>query len=283
MVDRDDSRASADVTGDGTLAQQPLALQSPLLARAGLVHGFFTRQGGVSSPPYDTLNFSRTTGDDPAAVDENVARAARLLGIAPSRIFVLAQVHGTRVRLVEAHDVAAAVAREQGDATMSRAPGLACGVRVADCAPVLLGDARSGAVAAVHAGWRGVVRAIVPVAVQALHALVGRPLELRAAIGPHIERCCFEVGEDVAALLEGAWPTAVGGAAALVDRGRPKPHVDLRALITAQLRQAGCDPSAIDQVRGCTVCDRARFHSYRRDGARGGRMLAAIVPGPAAE
>jgi polyphenol oxidase len=242
------------------------------------VHAFFSRLGGVSAPPFDALNFSRTTGDDPAAVTENWALAAGVLGVPPDRIFVLSQIHGARCVTVGADDDAEQLALEQGDATVSNVPRLAIGVRVADCAPVLLLDRRSGAAAAVHAGWRGVVRGVVPSAVRALGALVGAPLELCAAVGPHIERCCFEVNEDVATELCAAWPAGHGGAARAVVRGGAKPHVDLRAIIEEQLREAGCGEHAVDHVRGCTVCERQRFHSYRRDGARGGRMLAAIVP-----
>jgi YfiH family protein len=259
-------------------AAAPPALRSALLAEAGAVHAFFTRQGGVSAPPFDTLNFSSTTGDEPAAVRESWVRAARVLGVSPERVLVLAQVHGVRCVVVAEDTLAAELAHEQGDAVLSRTTGLACGVRTADCAPVLLFDRRSGAAAAVHAGWRGVVAGVVPAAIRALATLVGAPLELCAAIGPHIERCCFEVSDDVAAELCAVVPTESGPAERVVVRDRAKPHVDLRAIIEAQPRAAGCAEQAVDHVRGCTMCDRARFHSYRRDGSRGGRMLAAIVP-----
>jgi copper oxidase (laccase) domain-containing protein len=95
-----------------------------------------------------------------------------------------------------------------------------------------------------------------------------------AAVGPHIERCCFEVGEEVAAELAAA--STLGRAA--LDELRPKPHVDLRRIIEAQLRATAPARLRVDHVPGCTACDAERFHSYRRNGPRGGRMLAAIVP-----
>ena len=251
-----------------------VVLQSELLRHAGFKHGFFTRQGGVSAAPFDTLNFSFTTGDAPEAVRANLARAARVLAVEPERIYFLTQVHGTACRVIDGSEPCAAIRGERGDVTLSLTPSVACGVRVADCVPVLLADRRSGAVAAVHAGWRGVVRGVVPAAVGALRALGRGPLELVAAIGPHIESCCFEVGPDVAAEL--ATASALGDS--VVVPGSGNPHVDLRRIVEAQLRASEPERLAVDHVPGCTVCDRARFHSYRRDGDRGGRMLAAIVP-----
>jgi len=250
-----------------------LALESTLLRQAGMRHGFFTRQGGVSAPPWDSFNVSFTTGDAPEAVRENLARAAAVLGVTAERIYFLSQVHGTTCRVISGDETAPEVRAERGDVTLSRVPTAACAVRVADCVPVLLADRRSGAVAAVHAGWRGVVRGVVPAAVAALRGLGGGPLDLVAAVGPHIEACCFEVGEDVAMALAGASP--LGEAA--VDRSRPKARVSLRRIIEAQLRASDAEHLAVDHVLGCTVCDPTRFHSYRRDGKRGGRMLAAIV------
>jgi hypothetical protein len=249
-------------------------LQSQALAREGVRHGFFTRQGGVSKPPWSSLSFSTGAGDDPAAVAQNFALAADWLGVEPGRIFVLSQVHGCEVRVLEGGELSASVLCEQGDVVLSARRDVACGVRIADCVPVLLVDRRSGFAAAVHAGWRGVARGVVGAAVRALVSRLSAPVDLLAAIGPHIEACCFEVGADVAAEL--AQASEVGDRA--VDRSRQRPHVDLRRIIEAQLVTVAGAPVAVDHVPGCTVCDGARFHSYRRDGPRSGRMLAAVVP-----
>ncbi len=173
-----------------------------------------------------------------------------------------------------------AVLREVGDITLSRAPGVACGVRSADCATVLLADRRSGAVAAVHSGWRGTVLGAAAQGVAELRRLAGLEAEaeaeadLVAAIGPHIEACCFEVGDDVAAQLAGC---SSAGEAAVIRREGARPHVDLRRVLRAQLAAAGIADAAIEDVPGCTVCDPARFFSYRRDSQRSGRLLSAIV------
>jgi copper oxidase (laccase) domain-containing protein len=106
---------------------------------------------------------------------------------------------------------------------------------------------------------------------KALREAIGGPGDLVAAVGPHIEQCCFEVGEDVAEQIAAATPEGD----AIVDRSYEKPHVDLRRVIDRQLRDA--EVAELDHVAGCTMCDPVRFHSYRRDGAVSGRMLAAIV------
>jgi YfiH family protein len=252
-----------------------MGLHSGLLAREGFAHAFFTRAGGVSGPPYDTLNFSTGTGDDPEAVRTNWQRAAEHLGVDASHIYVLKQVHGRSHRVVRARDAQADLMSIPGDITVSRSATVACGVRTADCPAVLLADRRSGAVAAVHSGWRGTVRNAARAGVEALREIAGGSADIIAAIGPHIESCCFEVGDDVAAELAAA--SALGDAA--VDDSRSKPHVTLRGILEEQLHAAGLDRSAIDHVRGCTYCRPELFHSYRRNGTLGGRLLAAIVVG----
>lgn len=251
------------------------ALRSPLLEKAGFRHAFFTRLGGVSRPPWDTLNFAAGVGDDPEAVAENLRRAAGDLRIDPRRLYFLSQVHGTAWQALSGEEDRDEVVRRVGDITISRAPGVGCGIRTADCVPVLLADRRTGAVAAVHSGWRGTVDNVAAAGVHALLTLVREPPELVAAIGPHIERCCFEVGDDVAASLARA--SKLGDAAVIRREGEARPRVDLRAVVRAQLEGAGVEPSQIDDVAGCTVCDARRFHSYRRDRDRSGRLLSAIV------
>lgn len=262
----------------------PPALTSPLLERAGFRHAFFTREGGVSQPPWDSLNFAASTGDDPAAVRENLARAAQVLGVATERVYLLSQVHGTAHRVLTGDESWDEVVRSVGDITLSLTRDLAVGVRTADCAPVLIADRRSGAVAAIHSGWRGTVANVVRAGVRALCDLAGGAVDLCAAIGPHIERCCFEVGPEVADELARA---STAGRAAVIEADRP--CVDLRRILRAQLEAEGVLAEAIDDVLACTVCARSPsgtgapyFHSFRRDGARSGRMLSAIVANPPA-
>jgi len=249
-----------------------MALYSSQLTSAGFNHAFFTRYGGVSEPPFDSLNFSLATGDARAAVNENRRRAGVVLGVPAEKIYFLNQVHGVEAVQVHVDDPREEVLRRDGDVVFSADPSLACGTRTADCGPLLFADPRSGMVAATHAGWRGTVAGVVAATVKALIRLGARPAELIVAIGPMIEQCCFEVGEDVAQTI-----AAAGSAgASVIDRSHAKPHVDLRAVLAAQLR--ALEVANIAHVLGCTQCRPGIFHSYRRDGKIGGRMLSAIVP-----
>ena len=247
-------------------------LESALLRGAGFRHAFFTRKGGVSAGAYSSLSFSVAAGDSEANVRQNLERAALELGIASTRIHFLSQVHGRVAHTLSGTEVQSMLVMREGDALVSRAPGLACAVRSADCVPILLGDRRSGAVAAVHAGWRGAVNGIVSSAVDALRAIAPEPV-LIAAIGPHISPAAFEVSEDVAETLLKASHDPY-----IVDRSGPKPHVDLRRMLRAELHANGLAHAAIDDVWGCTFLEPEHFFSFRRDGKASGRHLSAIVP-----
>jgi YfiH family protein len=247
-------------------------LESALLSGAGFRHAFFTRKGGVSQGAYSSLSFSVAAGDSELNVKRNLERAAAELGVASTRIHFLSQVHGRVTHTLSGSEVQSMLILREGDALVSRAPGLACAVRSADCVPVLLADRRSGAVAAVHAGWRGAVSGIVSSAIEALRAIAPNP-SLIAAIGPHISLAAFEVSEDVAEKLSNASRDPQ-----IVDRSGPKPHVDLRRMLRAELRGLGLAHSAIDDVWGCTVLEPERFFSFRRGGKASGRHLSAIVP-----
>jgi polyphenol oxidase len=231
--------------------RKPDQLRSVALELAGFVHAFFTRHAGDARIP---LHF-----------DE----AALALRVEPRLLYVLSQVHGNDVRVIGTADDSALLRLEPGDALVAKTPGHACAVRVADCVPVLIADRTSGAVAAVHSGWRGTVSNVAEAAVARLRGVLEGPGDLVAAIGPHIEACCFEVGPDVAERLE-----AAPGGRGSVDVRAQRPHVNLRQVVRAQLEAVDV---AVDDVRGCTVCDRDRFFSHRREQGESGRMLAAIA------
>lgn len=247
-------------------------LTSPLLSAAGFRHGFFTRHHGWSTGPFGTLSFSVSVGDTEQNVAQNHALAAAELGVSPGWICCATQVHGRRVLVLEASARSPAVAAEEADALVSVHPGLACGVRTADCVPILLADRVSGAVAAVHAGWRGVVSDIVAAAVEQVRAAAGHEGQLLAAVGPHISSTAFEVSEPLAATLQECAP----GIEVVAHRAGA-PHVDLGRIVRAQLERAGLASDQIDFVGGCTASDPELYFSYRRDGARSGRHLSAIV------
>lgn len=227
-------------------------LRSPLLQGLGFRHAFSLR------------------GLDPGSTAGR-QRIAERLGCGPAALYECSQVHGAGVRWVAIDDEVSLVRAVEADALIATG-GAAVGVRVADCVAVLVADPTSGAVAAVHAGWRGAVRGVVERAVAELATLGSTPAGFTAALLPHIRACCFEVGEDVAAEIAAAAP-----AREVVVRGGAKPRVSLATVVRAQLERAGLAPTRIDDVPGCTKCEPARFFSYRRDGANAGRHLAAIA------
>lgn len=240
-------------------------LSSELLARHGFAHGFSLRTGGVSAGAFASLNLGRAVGDEPACVAENVRRFAGAIGADVGRLFEVSQVHGRAVARVAASSEVEAMRRVEADALVTSVPGAAIGVRTADCVPILIGDRESGAVAAVHAGWRGVVAGVLDAALDALASDAG---SLVAAIGPHIR--VFEVSDEVAREIASA-----ARGEDVVVAGSPRPHVDLARAVRAQLRARGV--LEIDDVGGCTLSEPDRFFSHRRDAGRTGRHLSAIV------
>jgi YfiH family protein len=243
-----------------------------MLAEEGFRHAFFTRRGGHAPVPFDSLHFgvAGQSADDLAA---NVRSASEVLGVDPARLCTATQVHGRDVIVASGTEDRNDWLGQKADAVVSAARGVACGVKIADCVPVLVADRWSGAVAAIHSGWQGTEVNVTEAGIAALRKELGTRGDLLAAIGPHIEVCCFEVGDDVAERLRACAP----GAGAVDRRRGPRPHVDLRKIVRAQLRALGLRDDAIDDVRGCTKCDAPRFFSYRRDRDHSGRMLAAIT------
>jgi YfiH family protein len=220
------------------------ALESALLRQAGFRHGFSVRP----------LDFS-TTHDD---LGESEDVIALLLRLPRTRMYRASQVHGARA--IVAGGDAQDVARESADALVAREPEMAVGVRTADCVPVLLANSKTGVVAAVHAGWRGVASGVV-------HAAFEHDAFDLAAIGPCIGACCFDIGDDVADKL----------APHVVREQGARTRGDLRAAVRSQLATHGLGPARIDDVAGCTHCDAVRFFSHRRDGEDAGRHLAIIA------
>lgn len=270
---------------------QASVITSALLTTHGIRHGFSTRDGGVSAPPFDTMNLARNVGDDPAAVAENHARLARAIGYDVARLAEASQVHGVRLLDADAfiHDDTLDVARgraEEADALVTSSRELAVGVRTADCVPVLVADTSRRLACAIHAGWRGAVEGIVPRSIRALIEGRGvRPEALVVAIGPHIRVSSFEVGDEVVRAVMDAMPHASSTVARaragelIVAREGARPHASLVTLVIAQLLDVGVLGDHIDDVGGDTCAERTRFHSHRRDGARSGRQLSVIVAG----
>jgi len=245
-------------------------LSSCLLA--AFPHGFTTRAGGVSGAPFESLNLGGAVGDDPATVARNwdALRAATGLAFARAR-----QVHGDRVVVACAETAPGAEPAEEADAVVSTVPGVAACVAVADCVPILIGDPRSGAVAAVHAGWRGTLAHAAARAVEVLARAAGaQPGDLLAAVGPAIGPCCYEVSQDVAR----AFREDLGHRVAEPRTGSSR--VDLWLANEVVLRRAGLSRERIEVLGRCTACEAESFYSHRRDGPRTGRQVGFIAPPP---
>jgi YfiH family protein len=171
-------------------------------------------------------------------------------------------------------------APREADAVVSSVAGVPIGVATADCVPILVADARARAVAAIHAGWRGLARGVVRAGVDALRQLAGSAEELVAVVGPHIGPCCYEVDAPVLEALAQRFSGILEEVLAPAREGHAM--LDLGSLVRSDLAAAGIDPAATGALPGtCTCCDPVRFHSYRRDGPGCGRLhhfIAARSP-----
>jgi YfiH family protein len=221
-----------------------------------------TRAGGVSAPPYDTFNLGDHVGDEPAAVAANRKRLASAIGLGTAAVVWMNQVHGDRVVRVDGPGAAV----DETDGLVTTTPRLALAVVTADCVPVLMGDARAGVVAAVHAGRVGAQKGVVARAVEAMCDAGAHAEDISVLLGPAVSGRNYEVPAAMAADVEAAMP----GSRTMTSRGTP--GLDLRAGIARQLMDLGI--TAIDADPRCTVDDRNLF-SHRRDAPTG--RLASVV------
>jgi len=192
--------------------------------------------------------------------------------VGPSvRVITVRQVHGTDILAID-HPTTTAVGNY--DAIVTNQPGVLVAVETADCVPILLLDPSRGVYAAVHAGWRGTLGGIVAKTVKVMQDRFGAHRRMiRAAIGPSIGVCCYEVNGTVLTPLTRGFPYW----ADVVEHVQgTKAHLDLRGLNRRQLEEAGINSDRIETVNLCTVCHPDLFYSYRRDGARTGRMMSGI-------
>jgi YfiH family protein len=226
-----------------------------------VAHGFLGRIGGVSTGPYASLNLAYWVGDDSMHVNENWRRLRAVIGNDP--IARVHQVHGKAVRIVTRENCSE---KPEGDGMVTAERGILLAVASADCVPILMMDAAAKTVGAIHAGWRGVIAGIAEEGVRAMESLGAKPRDLRAALGPSIGQCCFEVDEELAH----RFAREVAGAEHHARAGRPgKSHLDLRAIVTDQLMRSGLPRESIINVGPCTKCANDRFFSRRADASSG--------------
>jgi len=240
----------------------------------GIRHGFFTRQGGVSTGIYGSLNCGLGSRDDAENVRQNRALVAQTLGVAPDHLLTLYQIHSaTAVVVDKAWEGEAAGA----DALVTRTPGLAIGALTADCAPVLFCDPEARVIAAAHAGWRGALSGIAEATVAAMEELGASRERMLAVIGPSISQRAYEVGAEYVDRFLAEEPTS--SVFFMTDDSSGEPHFDLSGYVAERLSRAGV--GTISDLGLCTYCDETRLFSYRRSQHHGeddyGRQISAIV------
>jgi YfiH family protein len=263
---------------------------------AWLAHGFSTRPGGASAlEGKPALNLGFTEWDERERVAENRVKFIAALDASKMQPITLRQFHSDVIH------VAAAPCDEapRADALITATPGLLLGVQTADCVPILLADTRQRVVAAIHAGWRGTLARIAVKTLGRMEMEFGtRPRDVIAALGPAIGRCCYEVGPEVAQAFAAQFPAAAewfDGPFEQLSRGEeplwlpwltmmppghvpppPRVKLDLRASNRRQLAEAGVPEAKIAVSDLCTACRTDLLFSYRREGARTGRLMAVI-------
>ena len=239
-------------------------------------HCFTTRFGGVSEGYLSSLNLGIHRGDKPENVVNNYEILGEALGFDVENLVFTRQTHTNIVRVVGAQNRGEGLLREvepECDALVTNTPGVVLAAFTADCTPILLHDPVTGAVGAVHAGWRGTVADIAGNAVRAMVESFGScPGDIRAAIGPNIGVCCFETHADVP---DGVRAVLGEEAEAFIVPDGEKYRVDLKGVNAALLRRVGV--THIEVSTACTACDPDRFWSHRRVGNDRGSLAAIIV------
>ncbi|MGE5540008.1 MAG: peptidoglycan editing factor PgeF [Gemmatimonas sp.] len=251
----------------------PLITTGALLL-PGVRHGFFTREGGVSTGIYASLNVGGGSKDDRAHVAENRARAATALGVGRESLVTVYQVHSATAVTVAAPFEGTP---PQADGMATSEPGLALGILTADCAPILFADPHAKVIGAAHAGWRGALNGIAEATVSAMVTLGASRGAIRAAVGPCIGPASYEVGPEFPAPFLALDPINEG----FFRPARRERHYlfDLPGYVGHRLRAIGL--AAVEVVGLDTCADETRFFSYRRSVLRGepdyGRGLSAIA------
>ena len=235
-----------------------------------LYHGAFTRLGGVSRAPFESLNLARSVGDDGEAVQENNRRMLGAFGMTPNRAATAWLVHGRSVAVLTHAD--AGSYRQGFDAIITRERGLALTMRFADCVPIVFFDPVQRAIGLAHAGWRGVAENVIAATVAALRDHYGSlPRDLWAGIGPCISADRYRVGQEVIDLVASACPPQ----APIVRRQSDGSlHLDLNAAVLSQLQ--ACGLANIENSAICTASNTSEWFSHRAENGKTGRFGVVI-------
>ncbi|MCI1304610.1 MAG: peptidoglycan editing factor PgeF [Lachnospiraceae bacterium] len=265
-----------DTEGEGAGSGELPVLTFPILnGIPGIRHCFTTREGGVSSGYFSSLNLKNGIGDRDENVAENFRRVADGLGISPDDFVLTDQTHTANVRVVTEADRGRGVTKKRDyrdvDGLVTNVPGLVLAVFSADCVPVFFVDPKRRAVGLAHSGWKGTVQRIGAETIRLMSRQYGTdPADLICAVGPSICRDCYEVSEDVAEQFRDAFP---GHEAELLTGGRAGHYqLDLWAANRIVLTEAGVLPEHIGMTDLCTCCNPKRLFSHRASGGRRGVM-----------
>jgi len=265
-----------------------------------LVHGFSTRQGGVSTCyGGKTLNLGLTPDDTHSNVERNRELFLRAVGVVNDNgslwpLMQVRQIHSSIIHRVDDFSMHA----QAGDGIITNVPGILLAIRTADCVPVLVTDVKRRVVGAFHAGWRGTAARVVEKGAGEMRRQFGsQPRDLRAAIGPCVRKCCYAVGAEVRAEFESQFTYASELFEEVFDANAihvkypllflnqrapghgdlgPEIHLDLVAANKRQLEDAGVRVEHISVIEGCTACDTKRFFSHRAELGKAGRMMAVV-------
>ena len=243
-----------------------------------VINGFSTRLGGASKGRFATMNFSYSRKDDPADVLENFTRMADALGVERDRMVVSYQTHTTNVRRVTREDEGKGVIRERDyrdvDGLITDVPGITL---YADCVPLYLVDQVHHAIGLSHSGWRGTVRRMGQVTMDAMKEAFGtRPEDVTACIGPSICRDCFEVGEEVAEAFADAFDPKYRDALYRANEKPGKYQLDLWKANEIIFQEAGVPKEQIHTTNICTMCNSDYLFSHRRVGEERGNLAAFL-------
>src|SRR5437660_5676109 len=286
-------RKSHDIRWTTRASRGLQLLQIPAFSKfPWLIHGFSTKPGGVSDQCGEkVLNLGYTDWDTKEHVLENRRRFQSALDASDLKLISLKQIHSDVIHLFDAAPTESC----QGDASVTKRPGLLLGVQTADCVPILIVDPKKRAVAAIHAGWRGTLQRIVVKAIgQMQMQFKSKPADLLAAIGTSIGGCCYEVRTEVATQFQsqfaeapewfdefrtGDEPNPIEWLNMMPPGHQPPPKnvlLDLRKANPGQLLGAGLRAPNIFVSDLCTACRRDLLFSYRKEGAQSGRLLSVI-------
>ncbi len=237
-----------------------------------LVQAIFTRHGGTSQTPWQSLNMGGTVGDDPAAVTENRLRGFSALGLAPETLYDVWQVHSANVVCADTPR-SLKVPHLKADVILTDHPGVTLMMRFADCVPIFLYDPRRGVIGLAHAGWKGTVQRVAAAAVETMQTRYGcNPADIQAGIGPSIGVDHYPIGPEVAAQVREAFGR---NARPLLQPVNGKVHLDLWEANRLTLEQAGV--GQIELAGICTACHVEDWYSHRAENGHTGRFGALFA------